>query len=862
MRRPFLSKACLSAAAALGLAFTSYPSQEGAADKPPVRTDSLAQFKKEVAPVLDQHCVRCHNAEEKKGGVNFDLDHAALVKDQDLWLRALKVIRADMMPPKGRRRPTPAQVTGLVDWIKYAAFEIDPKNPDPGRVTLRRLNRTEYRNTIRDLLGVDFNVTAEFPADDTGHGFDNIGDVLNISPLLLEKYIAAAKTIVTQAVPTQPRIPAEKRYPGSAFSKEKEVVVEGPLALSYYTAAKETLEFETAKAGDHRLILDMTANETYVEDVFDYNKCRFTFKLGDKVLHTKELTRQGGRVYHLEFDEALPAGKNEVTVEIEPLTKEKQIRKLTVRIVAVTVRGPMAKEDWIRPANYERFFPGDVPEDAQARTAYAGKVLRPFLTRAYRRPIDAAMLDRLVRFAEAVASQKGQTFEGGISQAMVAVLSSPYFLFREEWTVPGSTDKYPLLDEYSLATRLSYFLWSSMPDEELLKLAGENKLRQNLNAQVHRMLTDKKSSELMRNFAGQWLHSRAIETANVNAFAVAAQEQPADAKGDAQRARLRELNALDKDKLTDAQKKELESLRGTVFGQAGKFGKGFGFKKKDFFDLTPEIRKAMRQETEMAFEHVVREDRSLLELIDADYTFLNEKLAKHYGIDKVTGDEMRKVTLPPGSLRGGILTQGTMLITTSNPDRTSPVKRGLYILDNLLGLPAPPPPADIPPLEQASAALKKAKTAPTVKESLILHRTEALCISCHARFDPLGFALENFNALGRFRDKELGQPIDPAGELLTGEAFKDVGELKKILVTERRMDFYRCATEKMLMYALGRGLETYDTHTIDEIVAQLDAVKGPPSVLISGIIQSPAFQRRRPVSDASVSKTDPMGKSD
>ena len=853
MSRRFVGKTCLGVALALGMTLTSYPSYEGS---PQRDTDSLAQFKKNVAPVINDYCIRCHRAEEQKGGIDFDKDDpTALIKDKGLWLKALKMIQADMMPPTGRRKPTAEQFAEVVKWVKYSAFEIDPRNPDPGQVTIRRLNRTEYRNTIRDLLGVDFNVTTEFPADDTGHGFDNIGAVLNISPLLLEKYIAAAKTIITQVMPAQPRIPMEKRYPGLAFGKGKGgVSTEGPLVLSYYKAAKETLQFETAKAGDYQLLLDMTANESYVEDIFDYNKCRFTFKLGDKVLHTKELTRQNGRVYHLEFDEPLAAGKHELTVEIEPLTKEKQIRKLLVRVVAVTLRGPMAKEDWVRPPNYDRFFTAEVPADPKARAAYAASILKPFMARAYRRPVDQPMLDRLVRFAETIASKPGQSFEGGVSQAMVVILSSPHFLFREEWALPGSTDKYPLLDEYSLASRLSYFLWSSMPDEELLKFAGGNQLRQNLAKQVQRMLADKKSGELMRNFAGQWLHARSIETANVNAFAVAAAEQPVDPKVEAQRARVRELSA--KDKLTDAEKKELEGVRAALAAPAGKFGKGPGkFGKQNFFDLTPDIRKAMRQETEMAFEYVVREDRSLLELIDADYTFLNEKLAKHYGIDKVTGEQMRKVILPPDSVRGGILTQGTMLVTTSNPDRTSPVKRGVYVLDNIMGLPPPPPPADIPPLEQASATLAKSKAPPTVKESLVLHRNEPLCISCHNRFDPIGLALENFNALGRFRDKELGQPIDPAGELLTGESFKNVKELKKVLVTERRMDFYRCVTEKMLIYAVGRGLEAYDTHTIDEIAAELDAVKGRPSVLINGIINSPAFQRRR--ADSAVTKSDP-----
>jgi hypothetical protein len=251
----------------------------------------------------------------------------------------------------------------------------------------------------------------------------------------------------------------------------------------------------------------------------------------------------------------------------------------------------------------------------------------------------------------------------------------------------------------------------------------------------------------------------------------------------------------------------------------------------------------MKRETEMLFDHVLRNDRSLLELIDSDYTFLNDRLAKHYGIDGVTGDQMRLVKLPPDSPRGGVLTQGTVLAVTSNPDRTSPVKRGVFILDNILGSPPPPPPPDIPTLEQAETGVTG--RPPTLRESLKAHRAQPLCSSCHNRMDPLGLALENFNALGRWRDAERGQPIDSAGELITGEKFANVRELKRVLATERRLDFYRCLTEKMLMYALGRGLEYYDVQAVDEIVARLDKSNGRPSVLLTGIIDSAPFQRRR-----------------
>ena len=333
-----------------------------------------------------------------------------------------------------------------------------------------------------------------------------------------------------------------------------------------------------------------------------------------------------------------------------------------------------------------------------------------------------------------------------------------------------------------------------------------------------------------------------MDSININAFAVLSKEQAPDPAAQQRRQRFRELARKPTESLTEAEKKELAAARAAFFG---------GFRRFRQFQLTGELRRAMRQETEMSFNYVLRNDRSLSELLDSDYTFLNERLARFYGIEGVTGDTMRKVTLSANSPRGGILTQGTFLIVTSNPDRTSPVKRGLYILDNILGMPPPPPPANIPPLEDSAAAVKG--KPPTLRETLKVHRSAALCSSCHNRMDPLGLAFEHFNALGRWRDKELNQPIETEGELLTGESFKDVRELKHVLATAKRMDFYRCLTEKMLIYALGRGSEYSDTETVDEIVAKLEATKGRPSVLIRGIIDSPAFQRRGKSTEAAVS---------
>ncbi|CAN5352697.1 DUF1592 domain-containing protein [soil metagenome] len=816
--------------------------------------EKIARFQKEIKPLLTQYCVNCHNADSKKGNIAFDELEAkpALLEDHQLWLKTLKMTRAGLMPPRNKPHPNSQQLELLASWIKTDVFKSNPLDPDPGRVTVRRLNRTEYRNTIRDLLQVNFDTTAEFPADDTGHGFDNIGDVLTISPLLLEKYVAAARTIIAQAVPTAPLVVAEKRIPGKTFQRTEGTPPAGmnggeSLVLSYYKPTKAHATATIKHAGHYQVVLDLSANERYVDNVFDYNKCRLVFKVDGKPLLDQEFVRQGGKNYHFEYPFEWKPGPHQLDVELIALTpKEKQVRSLTLRVSSVTVRGPLEKEFWVPPANYRRYFPDPVPTDADGRRVYARRILERFASRAYRRPVDEATTNRLAQLVEKVYSRTGSTFEAGIAQAMTVVLASPRFLFREEDSLAGASGSHPLIDEHSLATRLSYFLWSSMPDEKLIKQANAGKLRMNLKTEVARLLADGRANEFVRNFTGQWLQARDIMSVPINARAIITRDEVPDPKDQQRRARFRELNSKPPADLTEAEKKELNEVRGTFFG---------GFRRFAQFELNDDLRRAMRQETEMLFAHVLKEDRSLLELLDADYTFLNERLAKHYGIEGVKGDQLRLVKLPANSPRGGVLTQGTVLAITSNPDRTSPVKRGLYILDNILGTPPAPPPHDIPALEEAAAGAK-GKTL-TLRETLKIHRSESLCSSCHNRMDPLGLAFENFNALGRWRDKERNQPIDAAGQLITGETFKSVKELKQTLVKERKRDFYRCLTEKMLTYALGRGLDYYDVDAVDTIVERLDKAGGRPSALLEGIIESAPFQKRRAVRPSTVAAQPP-----
>jgi mono/diheme cytochrome c family protein len=798
---------------------------------------AAAEFKKNIQPVLEEYCYDCHGDGEKKGGVALDAFNTStnFADGRDVWWRVLKNLRAGLMPPPKKPRPTGEQKEMIAQWIKSAVFEADPLNTDPGRVTMRRLNRVEYQDTIRDLVGVEFDTQDEFPPDDTGHGFDNIGDVLTLSPMLLEKYLVAAEKIIAQAVPVVASVAPEQVIPGSQFRSGGEDGINNfsPRSLSYYSPAFVTNTFIARNPGQYQLSVDLMVNEKYVDDVFDYNKCLLIFRVDGKELLKKEFSWEGGKPYRFNYDQDWTAGNHQLDFELQPLTPGlAQGRTLSLQVTAVTVHGPMAKEYAVRPKNYARFFPKDVPETAAARRVYARELLGNFARRAFRRPVDDETSDRLAGLAESVYDQPGKTFEAGVAEAMVAVLASPRFIFREESIEPDGGQPYALVDEYALASRLSYFLWSSMPDEELFQQAAAGTLRKNLSSQVARMLADKRAVALEKNFVGQWLQARDIETVAIEARSVLAREQKFDPQQEALRKRFRELNEKTVE-LTKEEKDELASLRTTLFRSHG----------QPRADLTPDLRRAMHQETEDVFAYILREDRSLLELLDSDYTFVNERLARHYGITNVVGQEMRRVTLPPDSPRGGILTEGTVLAVTSNPTRTSPVKRGVFILDNVLGTPSLPPPPNIPPLEDAIKGLTN--RAPTLRETLAVHRENVLCASCHDRMDPIGLALENFNALGMWRGQEFGQPIEPAGTLATGENFSDIKELKRVLVKNHAEDFYRTLTQKLLTYALGRGLDYYDVETVDQIVARIEKSGGKPSALLAGIIESAPFQKAR-----------------
>lgn len=772
-------------------------------------------FHQGIAPLLQKYCYDCHADGVNKGRVAFDEfeSDAEILRRRELWLAALKNVRAGIMPPfeEGAPRPEPAEIERLARWVKYDALALDPANPDPGRVTLRRLNRVEYRNTIRDLMGFDFNSEAEFPTDDSGNGFDNNGDVLTISPLLIEKYLAAAETIVDRAVPkvgkqVEQRVATGREFRGAGMSGDQ---------LTAKNPAKVSRTFSVDAADTYQIAIEVEVGGSFD---FDPARCNVICRIDGETRFTQPVAWSERKTLRHDYEVEWAPGSHVVSFEIETLPPAPMVEvapleygpnagrraptNVNVRIGSVQVRGPMDPKHWKVPANHARFFPaGEAPPDAPGRERYAREILGRFATRAFRRPVDDPKLNQLVAIARDTYERAGQTFEQGVGRAMMAVLASPRFLFRiEEPVAHAAADTIAAVDDYSLATRLSYFLWSSMPDDELSELAANGGLRTQVRAQVERMLKDSKAQAFVRNFTGQWLQARDVEFVPINARVVMGPNAPRNREGRVE------------------------------------------------FDGA--MRKLMRAETEMYFEHVIHEDRSILELIDSDYAFLNARLATHYGVPDVTGDDLRLVKLPPGSPRGGVLTQGSVLTVTSNPTRTSLVKRGLFVLENILGTPPPPPPPDTPDLEEARKEFKGRE--PKMSEMLAAHRSKPMCNSCHVRMDPLGLALENFNALGAWRDTEVGEPIETAGRLISGETFADIRELKRVLARDRRMDIYRCLTEKMLTYALGRGIEFYDTETVDRIVARLEGEGGRMSALVMGVIESAPFQKQRLVASAGV----------
>ena len=675
------------------------------------------------------------------------------------------------MPPPGVPRPSGEHVGALVEFVGRAFKEADRHVvADPGRVTARRLNRVEYANTVRDLLGVPFHAENDFPSDDRGHGFDNIGDVLTISPFLMEKYMAAAEHLATAAL-------GLNRWPPEP--------VEADYQLKYRTARRvgpSVIEARHRVEWDGEYVVRFGLPGEREEDAAPVD---FGFWMDGELLHSMEVeTKPSGLVYFSphsleEMTLHLPAGDHFFRagfIDDEFLRdlprKDWFDRKKNKYVESITFVGPFpsAREN----ARRSRILFCDPGAGATCATDVVARLAR----RAYRRPVLESEVADLMRFVD-IAKAEGMSAVDGIRVAIQAMLVSPNFLFRIELD-PEPTDAAAVhrISDFELASRLSYFLWSSMPDDELLAVAEAGTLSDPtvLEAQVERMLADRKAAALGENFAGQWLQIR-------NLYSV----------------------TPDPDK---------------------------------FPQWNTGLRDDMMRETVLFFNHMLRENMPLEAFLDAEFTFANERLAAFYGIDGVSGAEFRQVAVPRDQ-RGGILGHASVLTVTSYPSRTSPTIRGKYLLETILGAPPPPPPPDVPALEEEAVG-----SAASLREQMEQHRSNAVCASCHARMDALGFALENYDGIGRWRTTDGDLPIDPSGVLPNGVTLNGPVELRAVLKDDLS-EFARSVTEKTLIYALGRGLERFDRITVSRILDRVGAAGNGFRDLVHEVIRSPAFQMRR-----------------
>ncbi len=731
-----------------------------------------AAFDTTVRPVLANACSPCHNDQVTSGGLNLGpfAKHSSITEQREAWEKILQKLRAGEMPPQGVPRPDD-QIAALLRFVQGEFERADRKvKPDPGRVTARRLNRSEYSNTIRDLLSVEFRAEKDFPTDDSGHGFDNLGDVLTISPVLMEKYIAAAERIAAGAIGADP-LP---KKPVAVEYHAKYRTVRRPDVSAIEAAHR--VEWD----GEYQIRIGLPG-----ERAPDGKPVTLDFWMDGKLLHSMPVeTKPSGLVYFNPYSVAemrlyLPAGDHVfragfVNDEFVKGLSEKEVYSNSKNkfLDSITFVGPF-------PAQVERASRKKILVcDPSSGRSCVERILFTLARRAYRRPVTKAEVASLAKFVD-LAQGEGQTVEQGLQLAIQAILVSPHFLFRIERD-PDPTDpqKVHRISDLEMASRLSYFLWSSMPDEELLSLAEAGKLKAPavLDAQVKRMLAGERSAALAANFAAQWLE-------------------------------IRNLDSVTPD-------------------------------PKKFPAWGPELREAMKTETRMFFEALLRENRPLSDFLVAKFTFLNARLAKHYGIEGVTGPEFRRVELT-NDQRGGILSHASVLTVTSYPTRTSPVIRGKYVLQNILGAPPPAPPPDVPPLDEEAVG-----NTGSLRQQLETHRSNPTCAACHNRMDVLGFGLENYDALGRWRTMDGKFPIDSGGALPNGKSFSSPAAMRALL-QEDLPEFARCLIEKMLTYALGRGLERYDRGAVEEIHRKLAASGFRFQTLPQEIIRSLPFQARR-----------------
>jgi mono/diheme cytochrome c family protein len=754
--------------------------------------------------LVNEYCLSCHSKEMATAGVVLeDVDFTRVPNSASVLERVLRKIRGGEMPPPGMPRPPAPVAAAFANWLEKQLDQAAAANPNPGRPAAHRLNRAEYSNAIRDLLALDTHPGDQLPADDSGYGFDNIGDLLTISPALVERYLLVGRQISRLAVgdlslQPEPQIFNAPHDPDERAHGARNERVSDDLPFD----SRGGMSFEYYFPLDAEYVIRMKSSGTAVADPTadgdaaagpKPSEVRLTLKAGPHTIGVdfpRESSKAeaepaaGGRGFGGGGGGRGGAGISqtfamELRLDGARIEQFKVLGGAAPELESVTVTGP-----------YKSTGRGDTPSRAKifvcrpASPKDEGPCARTILSNlarhAFRRPVTDADLRPLLAFYE--TGRKNGDFDFGIEKALEAIVISPDFLFRVEQDPVGIGPGKPYrISDLELASRLSFFLWSSSPDDQLLSLAEKGKLKDPavLEQQTRRMLDDARSQALVTNFAGQWLYLRNIGEKKVDSAA--------------------------------------------------------------FPSFDESLRQSMQQETELFFQYILRTDRSVLDLLDANYTFLNQRLAEHYGIPNVYGSQFRKVTLTDPQRSGGLLGQASILTLTSYPNRTSVVQRGKWVLENLLGTPPPPPPPNVPELKPTG---NDGKTL-TIRQAMEKHRANAVCASCHSRMDPLGFALENYDGIGQWRSTDAGAPIDSLGKLPDGTQFSGLTGLSKLLATKYRDDFVRTATQKLLTYALGRGLDYYDNPTIRSISRDAARDDYRMSAMVLAIVKSTPFQMRR-----------------
>ena len=762
----------------------------------------------EYRSVLTQYCITCHNQRAKTAGLSLEtMDLSAIGRDAETWEKVVRKLRSGMMPPQGAPHPDDATRNSLISWLTTELDRGAAVNPNPGRPLLSRLNRTQYATVIRDLLSLEVDPSVLLPPDDAAYGFDNIGEVLGVSPVLLERYMDAAGKVSALAVGDPDSGPASETF-RIRQDASQDIHLEGmPIGTVGGILANVTLPLD----GDYvftvrmfRTNLGVTRGLEYehqIEYAVDGQRVH-TFSMGgeaDFKANLVNMTKLGDEIDergHIRLP--LKAGRHVITAAFlersaaaNPTRLQPFIRSSTdtrdtsghPHFEMFTVTGPFNATGSGDTPSRRRIFVCRPASHAEEEPC-ARKIITTLARRAYRGDLTDSDLHRLMSFYE--SGRKTGNFERGVQKALQRILASPKFVFHSEAEPAGVTAGgiYQISD-LELASRLSFFLWSSIPDDELLQVAAKGTLRTPavLEQQVRRMLADSKAEALATTFAGQWLYLRNLKNMQPNS--------------------------------------------------------------EEFPDFDDNLRQAFEQEALLFFESVMKEDRNVLDLMTADYTFINERLARHYRIPNIYGSQFRRVTLSDDA-RQGLLGKGAILMVTSHTDRTSPVVRGKWILENLLGAPPPAPPANVPPLNENP---QRAGKVLTMRERMEEHRANPVCANCHKLMDPIGLSLENFDAIGAWRTRDgstvtnLGTPIDASGVLLDGTKVDGVVALRRSLVRQPDI-FASTLTEKLMIYALGRGIGYYDMPSVRSIVREASKQNYRFSSLILGIVKSPPFQKR------------------